>query len=61
MNNYPARYRTMLRYLNINNKDVAEITGRAYGTIRHAVRKNTETFPKWAKLAVWVFETMKDK
>ncbi len=59
MSNYPSRYRTMLRYLNIDNKDVSEITGRTYGTVRTETRPNTKRFPKWAKLAVWVFEEMK--
>lgn len=57
MRNYPERYKAMLKGLGINNKKVAEITGRTYGTVRSAVMPNTKNFPKWAKLAIWVYES----
>ena len=60
MSNYPERYSAMLKTLKINNKKVSEITGRTHGTVRGAVMPNTKAFPKWAKLAVWVYEEMKN-
>lgn len=59
MSNYPARYAAMLKDLKINNKDVADITGNTHGSTRAVVRPNTNGFPRWAKLAVWVHENKK--
>ena len=57
MSNYPARYKAMLKGLKITSKDVAEITGNTHDSVRSVVRPNTNGFPRWAKLAVWVYES----
>ncbi len=61
MSNYPARYKAMLKDLKINNKDVSDITGNSHDSVRSVVRPNTNGFPRWAKLAVWVWEQNKNK
>lgn len=61
MSNYPTRYKAMLKDLKINNKEVAEITGNTHDSVRSVVRPNTNGFPRWAKLAVWVWEHYRDK
>ena len=57
MSNYPARYKAMLKGMKITNKNVAEITGNTHDSIRSVTRPNTKHFPRWAKLAVWVYES----
>lgn len=48
------RFKIMLNHYGLNLKDVAEITGNSYGSIRTVL--NSENFPRWAKLAVVLFE-----
>ena len=57
---YHRRYREMLDYMGIKNPKVAEITGLDYSTVRKATSISGE-FSRWAKLAVWVFEFMRDE
>lgn len=58
---YAKRYRKMINYVKINNRDVAEITGDNYGTICVSVAESGEQkgrFPSSYKLAIYVFERM---
>lgn len=49
----------MLSFFGWELKDVSEITGISYSHVRHSVSKNK--FPRWAKLAVEVFERLTKK
>lgn len=53
--NWSKRYKAMKKGLGLNNKRVAEITGNTEGGIKR-VTGPSGTFPRWAKLAVWVYE-----
>lgn len=57
---YPKRYKAMLDYFGKDNHFVAEITGRKYSAVKDATYSKTKAFSMWAKLAVWVFEEMKE-
>ena len=61
MSNYPSRYRAMLKDLKINSRIVAQITGNTHDSVRVVTRPNTKAVPRWAILAIWVYETMKAK
>tara|TARA_R100001244_G_scaffold123910_2_gene93630 strand:+ start:204 stop:395 length:192 start_codon:yes stop_codon:yes gene_type:complete len=50
-----------MKALGVNNTHVANITGNTHDSIRSVVRPNTKDFPRWAKLAVWVFENLINK
>lgn len=58
---YPKRYKAMLDYFGIDNHFVAEITGRKYSAVKDATYSKTKAFSMWAKLAVWVFEEMRER
>lgn len=53
------RFNTMLSFFGWNLKDVSNITGFTPEYVRHSVSKNK--FPRWAKLAVEVFERLTKK
>ena len=44
----------------LSNQDISEITGNTGDSIQ-VVTSKEDKFPRWAKLAVWVYETMKDE
>ena len=50
----------MKRGLGLTNKKVADITGNTPGSTGVVTRSKSD-FPRWAKLAVVVYETMKIK
>jgi len=52
-----SRYGAMKKALNLTNKKVAEITGNTPNSIGVMTQPKAE-FPRWAKLAVVVFEKM---
>ena len=54
------RYKEMKRGLRLTNKKVADITGNTPGSTGVMTRSKSD-FPRWAKLAVVVYETMKNK
>jgi len=54
-----TRYRTMLKYLGINNSHVSKITGLSYSHVRDSLVP--QNFSKWARFTLWVFEFMLDK
>ena len=56
--NWNERLKAMLKHHKLSLKDVAEITGNSYGSIRTVV--TSQDFPRWAKLAIVLFELEKD-
>lgn len=54
-----TRYRTMLKYLGINNSHVSKITGLSYSHVRDSLVP--QNFSKWARFTLWVFDEMKKK
>ena len=55
---YSKKYKEMKKDLNLTNRDVADITGNTPDSIQVVTGPNGQ-FPRWAKLAVWVWEKMK--
>ena len=51
------RFDTMKQYFGLSYEDIAEITGNNTDSIRTVL--NRKDIPRWAKLAVWVFEKLK--
>lgn len=43
----------------LSNREIGEITGNTRDSIQ-VVTSKEDKFPRWAKLAVWVYETMKN-
>ncbi len=58
--NWHSRYKAMLRDLDISHKDVADIIGSTHNSERSTMQPS-KPFPKRAKLAVWVYEQMKNR
>jgi hypothetical protein len=46
----------MKKYFGLTYEDIAEITGNSTDSIRTVLNRND--IPRWAKLAVWVFEKL---
>lgn len=61
MSNYPARLNALLKYFGKNKRHIAEVTGNTYDSVRSTTRPNAKVFPRNLKLAVWVFEEMRQK
>ena len=60
--NWNQRYKEMKKGLGITNKDVAEITGNTEDSIKTATSPSyIAGFPRWAKLAIHVYETLTRK
>lgn len=59
--NWNERYSAMKKHLGLKNKDVAEITGNTEYSIRTVTSRKGEKFPRMLRLAIWVFEEMKNK
>lgn len=57
MENWHERYRSMKKGLGYGNKDIAEITGNTLGSIKTVTQPNSD-FPRWAKLAIVIYERM---
>lgn len=53
------RFDEMKKYFGWTYEDIAEITGNDPASIRTVL--NRDEIPRWAKLAVWVFEKMQSK
>lgn len=51
---YPPRWRTMLKYIGINNSHVSKETGLSYSHVRDSVVP--QNFNKWCRFTVYVFE-----
>ncbi len=66
MSNWPKRFAAFKKGMKpyfgkiMSNKDIADIIGNTEDSIQ-VVTSKEHLFPRWAKLAVWVFEEMKRK
>jgi len=56
--NWHNRFKEMKKGLGMTNKDIAEITGNEYNSIKSVTQPNKE-IPRWLKLAIVVYETIK--
>ena len=56
--NWHNRFKEMKKGLGMTNKDIAEITGNEYNSVKSVTQPNKE-IPRWLKLAIVVYETMK--
>lgn len=54
--NWKNRFDRMKKHFNLSYEDIAEITGNSTDSIRTVLNRND--IPRWAKLAVWVFEKL---
>ena len=61
MSNYNKRWRTMLKYLNKNNADVAKETGLEYQSVRKYTGTRDSKFSNWGKWSLFVFETLMEE
>ena len=55
---YHSRFKAMKKELGLTNSDIAEITGNTKDSISTVTQPNNK-FPRWAKLAIYVFENTK--
>ena len=56
--NWHKRYKAMKKGLGFTNSDIAEITGNTTDSIKTVTQPNSD-FPRWAKLAVVIYEKLK--
>lgn len=57
--NWHNRYQKMKSELELTNSDIAEITGNTPDSIKTVTQPNKE-LPRWLKLAIVVFERMRN-
>jgi len=53
--NWHERYKTMKKGLKLTNRDIAEITGNTYDSIKSTTQPNKD-IPRWLRLAIVVYE-----
>ncbi len=53
--NWHERYKAMKKGLKLNNRDIAEITGNTYDSIKSTTQPNKD-IPRWLRLAIVVYE-----
>lgn len=56
--NWKQRFDLMKQHFGWTYEDIAKITGNSNDSIRTVL--NRQDIPRWAKLAVWVFEKLKE-
>ncbi len=56
MMSWRNRFDQMKQYFGLTYEDIAKITGNSTDSIRTVL--NRDEIPRWAKLAVWVFEKL---
>ena len=56
---WKQRFDRMKKYFGWTYEDIAKITGNSNDSIRTVL--NRQDIPRWAKLAVWVFEKLKEE
>lgn len=61
MTNWKQRYKAYKKGLGLTNKDIAEMVGLSLNSVEVMTRKETEDFPKWAKLAIITYENMLER
>lgn len=57
--NWHDRYKAMKKALKITNSDIADITGNTPDSIKTTTQPNKE-IPRWLKLAIVIFERMRE-
>lgn len=55
--NWHERLKAMKKGLKLNNRDISEITGNTYDSIKSTTQPNKD-IPRWLRLAVVVYERM---
>ena len=58
--NWNTRYKSMKKGLGLTNSDIADITGNTPESIATTTQPRGN-FPRWAKLAVVVYEKLSDR
>jgi len=61
MSNWNQRYKEMKKSIGYKNQDIADTLGIALNSVEIATTKKDTDFPKWAKLAIVVYEQMKKR
>ena len=56
--NWKQRFDKMKQHFGWTYEDIAKITGNSNDSIRTVL--NRQDIPRWAKLAVWVFEKLNE-
>ena len=57
MENWHERYNLMKKAMGYTNKDIAEITGNTYESVRTVTSKKNK-LPRWIKLSIVIFEQL---
>lgn len=60
MSKWHERYKAMKSGLGLTNSDIAKITGNSANSVKSVTQPN-KSIPRWLKLAIWVFERMKEQ
>lgn len=60
MNNWHSRYKAFKKSMGYTNSDIAHITGNTPDSVKGTTQKN-RPFPRWARLAIVVFERLSNK
>jgi len=55
---WKQRFDRMKQHFGLTYEDIAKITGNSNDSIRTVL--NRQDIPRWAKLAVWVFEKLNE-
>ncbi len=58
--NWHSRYRAMKKGMGLTNTDIAEITGNTPESIATTTQPKSK-FPRWAKLAIVVYERLSER
>ncbi len=60
MCNWHSRYKAMKKGMGLTNTDIAEITGNTAESIATTTQPNGK-FPRWAKLAIVIYERLSER
>ena len=58
MSNWKERYKAMKKAMQWTNQDIADITGNTLNSIEVVTTKPDNSFPRWAKLSIVLYEQM---
>lgn len=61
MTNWKQRYKAYKKGLGLTNKDIAKSVGLSLNSVEVMTAKETEDFPKWAKLPIITYEKMLER
>ena len=59
--NWKQRYKAMKKAMYWTNQDIADITGNSLNSIEVVTSKLDDSFPRWAKLSIVLFEEMEKR